>query len=70
MYPWWVGETDQGSNPHIGAYVWDRQVTFEAESEAADLQQAKWNETHTISVAAIWTGTWVPKKAEQLGAGA
>ena len=68
MYPWWVGETDQGSNPHIGAYVWDRQVTFEAESVTADLWQPKWNENQTDLAAAIHTpdgdsGPWEGARA-------
>ena len=37
VLPCWVGKLKQGSDPHIGAIVWDRGETFEAESEAVDL---------------------------------
>ena len=39
-----VGQLKQGSNPHIVATRRVRGETFEAESEAADLWQSKWNE--------------------------
>ena len=48
-------ELKQGSNPHIGAIVWVRRETFEAESETADLWQPKWSENQTILAAAIRT---------------
>ena len=43
-----MGKLKQGSNPHIGAIAGVRGETSEAESEAADLRQPKWNENHTI----------------------
>ena len=46
-HPWWVGELKQGSDSRIEAIVWVRGETFEAESEAVDLWQPKWNENHT-----------------------
>ena len=39
-----MGELKQRSNPHIAVTVWDRGDTFEAESEASDLWQSKFNE--------------------------
>ena len=35
--PWQARELKPGSSPNIGANVWDRGETFEAESEAVDL---------------------------------
>ena len=48
-------ELKQGSNPHIGAIVWVRAETFEAESETADLWQPKWSENQTALATAIHT---------------
>ena len=42
-----MGELKQGSNPHIWAIAWVRGEIVEAESEAADQWQHKWNENHT-----------------------
>ena len=51
----WVGELKEGSDPHKRALVWVRGETFEAQSEAADLWQPKWNKDQTIFAAAICT---------------
>ena len=48
-------ELKQGSDPHIWIIVWVRGETFKAESETADLWQAKWNENQTVLAAAINT---------------
>ena len=50
-----MGELKQGSDPHIGATVLVRAETFEAENEAADLWQPKWNGNHTVLAATIHT---------------
>ena len=41
------GKWSRGLIPTIRAILWDRRETFEAESEAADVWQSKWNENHT-----------------------
>ena len=59
-----MGALKQGSNSPIGAIVWVRGETFQAESETADLWQPKWNENQTVLAAAIGTldgavaGSW------------
>ena len=42
-------------DPHSRAVVWVRGETFKTESETADLWQPKWNENHTVLIAAIHT---------------
>ena len=42
-----MGELKLGSNSRIGAIVWVRGKSFEAESEVADLWQPKWDENQT-----------------------
>ena len=42
-----MGELKLGSNSRIGAIVWVRGKSFEAESEVADLWQPTRNENHT-----------------------
>ena len=41
-------ELKQGPDPHTGAIVCVRGETVKAESETADLQEPKWNETQTV----------------------
>ena len=50
-----MGELKQGSHPHTGAIVRVRRETFKAESETADLWQAKWDENQTVLATAIRT---------------
>ena len=50
-----MGELEQGSHPHTGAIVSVRRETFKAESETADLWQAKWDENQTVLATAIHT---------------
>ena len=67
----WVGELKEGSDPHKRALVWVRGETFEAQSEAADLWQPKWNEksdSPCLSDDSL-EKTQVPWKVQQLGAG-
>ena len=49
------GGIEAGVETDIGAIVWVRGETFEAESETADLWQPTWNENQTVLAAAIHT---------------